>query len=434
MSWPMFFIMVLNFLVGLTDVYVAGLISPEVQAAVGFVGQLYFIIIIIANAISIGTLAMVSRAFGSGNVNSAVDITRQSLLLSFAVAAALTFPAMIFHRQIIAAAGFPPGIREIAEQFLKVFSLALGPNYILIISNASFRATGEVKKPLFTMLVVSVINIVGDIVLVLGVYPFPRLGYMGIAVSTAASVTIGMFINLFFFSLDHWKPLYSGSWRIAGLTVSRIAKIAWPSALLQAAWNAGTMILYNILGQLGSASITGMAAITNGLRIEAVIYMPAFALNMAASVLVGQSLGAGHTKTAERTGWKITQAGVAIISLMSMGIFIFAERLASMLTNDPLVLNETARYLRYNMLSEPFMAVSTILGGSLQGAGDTKGTMMIIISTMWFIRLPLAYLLAIVLKHGPSGVWLAMITSMAFQGVFMAVRFHRGHWKRIEVV
>ena len=327
-SWPMFIIMVLNFLVGLTDVYVAGLISPDVQAAVGFVGQLYFLIIIIANAISIGTLAMVSRAAGSGDAADAIRIARQSMLFSLIVAAGLTLPGFFFNQQIIAVAGFPPGIREMAEHFMKIFALCLGPNYILIISNAIFRSSGEVKKPLVTMSIVSAFNIIGDFVLVFGIYPFPKLGYMGIAVSTAASVSIGMFITLFFFSLDRWRPIYFGPWRVSIETVRKIIAISWPAAMLQAAWNAGTIILYNILGQLGSASITAIASITNGLRIEAVIYLPAFALNMAAAVLVGQNLGAGDAARAENLGWKIAKAGVVIISIMSLVMFILAEQLS----------------------------------------------------------------------------------------------------------
>lgn len=77
LSWPIFLIMIFNFFVGVTDIYVAGFINPEVQAAVGFVGQLYFLIIIIANAISIGTLSLVSRAIGSGNIQKALEIAKQ---------------------------------------------------------------------------------------------------------------------------------------------------------------------------------------------------------------------------------------------------------------------------------------------------------------------------------------------------------------------
>ena len=75
------------------------------------------------------------------------------------------------------------------------------------------------------------------------------------------------------------------------------------------------------------------------------------------------------------------------------------------------------------------MALGVILAGGLQGAGDTKGTMWVIIIAMWMIRLPLAYFLAIVLNYGAPGVWIAMVTSMNIQGILMTWRFRRGHWK-----
>jgi MATE family, multidrug efflux pump len=432
-SWPMLLVMVFFFLVGFTDIYVAGLISSEVQAAVGFIDQLYFLIIIIANAISIGTLALVSRSAGSGDKERALRTARQSLLFSVLIASVISLVGIFFNRDIVVLAGFPADIREIAEKFLRIFALALGPNYILIISNAVFRASGDVKKPLLTMFIVSLCNIAGDFVLVFGLFFFPKMGYQGIAVSTAVSVTVGMAINLFFLTRGWWRTFYSGTWKLSLDLIRRIIGLSWPAAMLQVAWNAGTIVLYNILGRLGPESITALASITNGLRIEAVIYLPAFALNMAASVLVGQNLGAGDPERAEKVGWKIAQAGVLLVSLMALVIFILAEQIASALTKNPAVLAETTRYLRINMLSEPFMAVSSILGGGLQGAGDTRGTMWVIIIAMWFIRLPMAYIAALVLDYGATGVWVVMITSMAAQGLLMARRFRKGHWKTLKV-
>jgi MATE family multidrug resistance protein len=433
MSWPMLLVMLFNFFVGFADIYVAGFIGPDVQAAVGFVSQFYFLIIIVANAISIGTLALVARAIGTGNREKALEVSRQSMLFSGLVALALMVPGVVFYRQFIALAGFPPAIRQIAENFLRIFALSIGPNYLLIISNAVFRASGEVKKPLLTMFIVSVINILGDFFLVFGIFPFPRAGYIGIAISTASSVTIGISINLFFFSLGWWKDFYARPWRLSRDTIRKIASFGWPAALLQVAWNAGTILLYSILSKLGSESIAALAAITNGLRIEAVIYLPAFALNMAASVLVGQNLGAGNPDRAEKVGWRITHAGIVLMSLTALIIFISAHSLASLVTKSPPVLAETVRYLRINMFSEPFMAMSSVLGGGLQGAGDTRGTMWVIIIAMWCIRLPLAYLFALVFDYGATGVWVAMIISMMLQGLLMAFRFHGGRWKHVEV-
>jgi MATE family multidrug resistance protein len=429
----MLIIMVLNFLVGLADVYVAGFIGPGVQAVVGYVAQIYLFITIVANALSIGTLALVARAAGAGEKEKAVRIARQSLILALLLAFVLSIAGLLFYNWIVLLAGFPPGIREIAGKFLKVFSLALGPNYILIISNAVFRATGEVKKPLFAMTIASVINIALDFSLVFGIYPFPEMGYIGVAVATALAAVGGMLINLFFFTRDNWEAFYRGPWRPSLETARSIVSIGWPAGMIQVVWNAGYLIIYNILSRLGAASVTALAALTNGLRIEAVIYLPAFALNMAASVLIGQNLGAGNPARAEKAGWKVAQAGVILITAMAIIIFIRAEDFAAIVARTPPVQEETARYLRITMLSEPFMAASSILGGGLQGAGDTRAVMRVIIISMWIIRLPLAYLFSIAMGYGALGMWVAMVSSMIFQGVLMARTFQKGRWKKVKV-
>lgn len=433
LSWPMVLMMVLNFFVGLADLYVAGLISPDVQAAVGFISQIYFLVIVIANAISTGSIVLVSRAAGAGSFARTVEISRQSLIFGALIAAAVTVIGLIFNRQIILIAGFPPEIRDIAERFLIIFAFALGPNYLLIISNAVFRAAGEVRKPLLTMFFVSLINIAGDFVLVLGIPPFPKMGYTGIALSTALSVSGGMLINLSLFGTRRWSAIYRGAMKPSGKLIQQIVRIGWPSVLLQLAWTLGSIALFNILGRLGEKSITALASYSNGLRIEAIIFLPAFALNMAASVLVGQNLGAGKADRAESLGWKIARTGVVILVLMALPIFIWAEYFAAILAGTPDVLGETARYLRYNMTSEPFMAMGAVLSGALMGAGDTRGAMWIIVFCMWIIRLPLAYFFALILGFGAPGVWAAMVCSMICQGALMAARYRRGEWKKIEV-
>jgi len=120
---------------------------------------------------------------------------------------------------------------------------------------------------------------------------------------------IGMLMNLLFLSFSKWQRLFAGPWKISGETIRKIISIGWPAAMLQITWNAGSIVLYNILGRLGDTSITALASISNGLRIEGIIYLPAFALNLAASVLIGQNLGAGVPERAEKAGWKIALSG-----------------------------------------------------------------------------------------------------------------------------
>jgi len=245
-------------------------------------------------------------------------------------------------------------------------------------------------------------------------------------------MSAGMLICFFLFSKSRWKNIFSGKWVITSDLVKRIFVLSWPAALIYISWNSGNILIYNILSRLQEGSIAAMASLTNGLRIEAIIYLPVFALNMAASVLTGQNLGANSPARAEKIGWKISLSGVAFVSLIALPIFIWAETISTPIAKNHMVLTETVRYLRITMLSEPFMAISVILGGCLMGAGDTKGAMFVILATLWFIRLPLAYLLSIVSGYGAVGVWLAMVTSMFFQGIAMTYRFKRGYWKTLQ--
>jgi len=427
----MLLVMFFNFLVGLTDIYVAGFLGSGIQAIVGFVSQLYFFIIIVANAISIGTVAMVSRSVGAGNFEDALSTARQSLIFGIACALALAGVCIFFKEQVISLAGFPENIRQIAVDFFVIFSFALAPNYIVLISNAIFRAGGEVKLTLVAMFFISLINIALNFLLVFGLFSFHGFGYRGIALATATAMSAGTIICLVLFRRSRWKDIFSDSWRVSVDLVKRIVVLSWPAALVQISWNAGNIFLYNILSRLQEESITAMAALTNGLRIEAVIYLPVFALNMAASVLTGHNLGAGVPERAERIGWKISLSGVAFVSLMALPVFIWAGTISAPVAKDQHVLAETIRYLRITMLSEPFMAISAILAGCLMGAGDTKGAMLVIVGTLWIIRLPLAYLLATVAGYGAVGVWLAMVISMFFQGIAMTVRFRNGRWKHM---
>ncbi|HMK44192.1 MAG TPA: MATE family efflux transporter [Dissulfurispiraceae bacterium] len=425
----MVLIMICNFVIGFADVYVAGLISPQVQAAVGFVSQIYFLIIILANAISIGTVAIVSRAVGAGDFGEALVVARQALVFGCCVAAALMVVCVTLSAQIIRAAGFPPEIREIASEFLRIFAFVLGPNYVLIIAGAVFRASGEPIKPLLIMMVVMLADIAA-----LWFFVFVLdTGYRGIAFATACSVSAGTALSFILFLRSRWRDIYRGPLRFSCATVRRIFAVSWPAAMLQVSWNAGTMVLYILLSSLGESSVTALAAMTNGLRIEAIIYLPAFALNMAASVLVGQNLGAGNPDRAERIGWSIAGTGAVFVSIMALGFFVGAEVVAATLARNEAVLEETARYLRYNMVAEPFMAVSAVLGGGMQGAGDTRGTMWVIIVAMWIIRLPLAVMLTQVFAYGATGIWMAMVASMLLQGLLMIRRFRSGVWRSASV-
>ena len=192
-------------------------------------------------------------------------------------------------------------------------------------------------------------------------------------------------------------------------------------------------MILSIVGHLHGHGIVPLAAMTGGVRIEGIVFLPIFAMNMAAAVLTGNRLGAGNIQAA-RHGAKATAVlSLLVIAVPTVTLFAFAGPISGLLTDDPAVSAEMARYLRINMCGMPFFAIGVTLSGALQGAGDTVATMLVVIVAMWGLRIPSILAAVHWLKTGPGGIWCAMTFSIICLAAMMAKRFRSGTWSAASV-
>lgn len=433
LGWPIILIMFFQFAIGITDVFVAGFLGTNVLAAVGYVSQLYFTLIILANGLTVGTVSMISQAFGAKSSQGIGNITVNSLMIGLFISGVLTIAVQLSPETIIRAAGMPDDIQELGTAFIKVFSLVLTPTYVMIITGGVLRASGRVRPAMVNSFVAALANIAGDLTLTFGLGPIPALGFIGIAWATAAAVTLGMMLNLGHILYDSAKFSFSIKGILQPRCIRNLLKLGIPTALQQTAWNAGTLVVYFLIARLETGQITALAAITAGVRVEAIVFLPVFALNMASAILTGNRLGAGDIEGA-RSGAKATSLLCFLILIVpAAAIFIAAPALAGILTSDRAVIEEMSRYLRINMLGMPFMAVGITLAGALQGAGDTLATMRIIFTGMWLIRIPLILAVIFVFKLGATGVWWSMTVSMILMCALLADRFRGDAWVKASI-
>lgn len=419
MSWPMIFIMFFDFLINLTDVYIAGRLGKEVQASVGFVSQVYFIFIVVANALTVGTVSTISKLSTSGDEN-ALRTTVYSVLTSTIVSGFfLSIGGFLLSGPVISTLGVPQAVKEFGIPLVEVYACGLVFHYFLITTNGILRAHRMVKQSMITMACVCGINLALNFTLVFNT----PLGFRGIALSTALSYLAGALINAI-----HVKKLFTGARRFSIEIVRKVARIGWPAGMVQVMWQLGSAVLFIILSKLPENNIEVLAAFTNGLRIEAAIFLPAFAFNMANAVVVGNLIGAGRKADAFRGGMTTAAIGVGIITVLTAIVVLQARSFSSFLSGNETVIGESVRYLYISMASEPFMAWAVITGGALSGAGDTRGIMKIVVFSQWAVRLPMAYLLGIVAGLGPVAVWWSMNASIFVHFVLITRRYLRGKW------
>lgn len=418
-SWPMALVMLFLFFIGLSDVYVAGRISKEIQASYGLASQICFILSIIVFALTVGSVSLLSRLYTSQNKEDFVIAVDSSLSISLAAGAVFSMLGFLFSQSIINALNVPVVLKGYAVLLLRIYSSGLVFTYFLISSNGILRASGMIRNSLVTMAIVCLLNTLLNFLLAFGT----PLGFRGIAVATVASTFVGCLMNLFFL-----RSKISGLFKFSARAVKAIVRIGWPAGLMQVLWQVGAMVLFLILAALPERNIEIMAAFTNGLKIESAIFLPAFAFNMANAIVVGNLLGKKKESDAFLIGIVTAVFGVSIVMVLTFLVMLNAHCIASLLSPNAIVVDECVRYIYIALLSEPVMAWGVILGGALNGAGDTKAVMWIVGLSVWLVRLPASFLLAITFKMGAMGVWWSMNLSLLFQAFFMSRRYFKRKW------
>lgn len=419
MSWPMTVIMFCMFIIGVVDVYVAGKFGKEIQAAYGIAFQVYFILSIIGAALTIGSISIIARLFTSDkkedcSITIDTSVAAVGVIgLIMSVIGTAGAPVLVRFLQI------PDVLKQPAEVLLRFYNAGMLFNYILINSNGILRSCKKMRNSLVTMLGVCATN---TILIFLFAFKMP-FGYKGIALATVLSTFLGCLLNSVYL-----RRLVSFPLKFSWKALKAIAVIGWPAGVLQVVWQVGSMLLFMVIGMLPNHAVEIMAAFTNGLRIESVIFLPAFAFNMANAVVVGNLLGKKEPEDAFHSGIITALIGVGIVTVLTLLVMLKARTVAGWLSNNDIVVRESVRYIYISLISEPFMAWGVILGGGLNGAGDTKSVMNSVIISVWAVKLPLSYLFGIIFGGGASAFWWVMNLAMVVQAVLIGRKYFKKQW------
>ncbi len=439
LAWPSVMTMLLQTFNSLMDMFFVGHLpnASAALAATGVGGSIIFLLISLAMGVSVGTTALVARFTGAKEPEQAAFATGQSITLSFLMGLVFGTITYIGRGPMVALmldAHRSPEPAILCSQFLGAALFCALPLFLMNALMGAFRGLGDTRTPLLITCVTIAVHISGNAVLIYGRLGFPMLGVRGAGIALASSVWVGC--ALYIYALLRHSPL-RGRLQRRHLRLStewawRILKIGIPAALQALIRTLGMMSFTGLLARTVEGA-AGVAAMQIGLRAEGIAFMPGFGYSVATSALVGQSLGAKDTVRAERYAWAAVVQSVAVMTFMAVVFFSFAAPLVRLFTHDLTVLRLGTDYLRINAASEPFLGVSMVLIGALQGAGDTIRPTWITFITMWVFRLPFAYFLMFTLHQNTHGAWVAFCLTTIIGGFMTYGLFRSGTWKKIKV-
>ena len=434
LAWPQMLMMVFHFLIGIIDVWAAGRISGQVQASMGLVNQTLFFFLVVAIAVANGSVAAISQSVGAKLPKRVRRYVGLVLMLGVGMGVVVLGVGFAAKASLMGLLQVPEELRDVTADFLAVFLPLMPMYYLFVITNAVFRARKLVKVPLYAMGLTTIANTIGDLGFGLGWWGLPAFGHKGLAWATFMSVACGLAFNLWVLrreGLLAWSVF--PPWRWIRRAFPYLFKVAWPGGLMQLLWQSAYLALFAVVGSLPVGSVNALGGMTAGLRVESALFLPGFAFNMTASILVGDLLGQGRVEAARHAVYRILLIGVAALSVAAVAVWWWAEAIAAFIAPDPAIRAETVGYLGWNLAAIQFTLTTMICSGALAGAGATVYNLVAFGLAAWGIRLPLAWLLGHALFGEARGVWMAMFVSQAAQAMLALYIFRYKNWSRFAL-
>lgn len=399
---------ILQMTAGVVSMAMVGRISPIAVGAIGISNILFRIIWSLFKGLSTGTSVYVAQSYGANNYKKLKDISGQAFILSIVLS--ILFQQILFWNAKVLLKVFNPTSDLLSDGilYLKIISWSLPFAAIILLVSGILQGVGNAKTPMIVIGILNIVNILFSYVFIFGLFGIPAMGLKGAAYAYNISYIIAAIIGLYIlFNEDGILSTFEEKFVLEfNIKESyQLLRFGLPTAFETSFWQLASIILTRAILTYGE---TAYAAYQLGLQAEAISYMPAAGFGIAASTFIGHALGSKNMELGKKYQKHLRKLTIMITLVATGVLIIFPKFIMLALTDDIDVVNIGALYLFVVGFVQIPQNMSSLLSGSLRGAGYTKAPMIIAGMGLWVIRVPLV-LISTYLLHGPLyWIWIIL--------------------------
>ena len=382
-----------------------------------------WLLVSIAEMVSVGLTAVASRRHGEGRGAEAARIAGDALVLTLVLGTLCAILGLVLLPHLFAVMHTPPEVTALGMRYLGTYLLGAPLIFGFFAVDAAFRAAGDTRTS-FLLLSASVgVTLVLDPLLIVGWGPIPAMGVAGAAIATVCTRAVAFALGLIIVGRRGVLKVGRPDWRV----LATIARIGLPTAVTGVVFSLIYVVVTRTATQFGTPAL---AALGIGHRVESWLFMIGVGFGAATAAIVGQNLGAGRSDRAERAGW-ISVGFCTLFGVVACVVELAApEWFASIFSHDPAVIAEASRYLRIAAISQLGICAEIVLEGALGGAGYTLAPMLT--STLVTAsRIPVAAWAAA--RFGSAGLWWTIALTALGRAIGMMLIWRSGRWKRSSI-
>jgi putative MATE family efflux protein len=437
-AWPTMLTNVIGGLQGIVDHALVGhLVGYAGNAAIGVAWQIIIVVIIFISSLFTGMSVLVARFAGAGDADKVDRTVYQAFLTASFIAIGIMAPVGYFASPwLLDLVNAAPAVKTEALPFLRIMFLFSSGMLIFYMLSGALRSAGDARTPMVLGIVMTVLNLVLNIVLIRGLGPIPGFGTAGAALGTViASWLLG------FYSL--WK-LWHGGWVISfprrhGFApdwsiIRSLFRFGLPAGIQGIAMNVGGVVMLGFIGSLAQSAAAQAAFAISYSQLFSLVTWTSIGLMGAAAAVAGQNLGAGRPDRAERAVHVAARFGLVGAGVIGAVFLLFPRQLLAIFgMNDPTVVALGVQLLRVLSVSGLFITAALTYTGGLQGTGDTRSPLYISIVSQIAVPLGICFVVQRTGTLDPIDIWIAILVGHATRCALSVIRFNQGKWRGIAV-
>lgn len=373
---------VLQLLFNAVDLIIVGRFAGSLcLAAVGATGSIINLIVNLFIGLSIGAGVLVAQGIGAGSYENVYKTVHTAVPSAVIGGAGLTVIGVSCSRLFLEWMGTSPDVIDMSVSYMRIYFCGMIVSMVYNFGASILRAAGDIKSPLIFLSAAGVLNVILNVVFVVGF----KMNVSGVALATVISQTLSAVLIIFALSRrEDACRLYFKELKISKPHLKGMIKIGLPAGIQSSLFSISNVLIQSSINSFGSVVMSGNAASAN---IEGFVYVSMNALQQTATNFTGQNYGAKLYKRIDR----IVLICLACVSVVGLGLgnfcVLFSRKLLGIYITDSVEALEIG-VLRMAYIAAPYFldGIMEVMTGALRGMGRSALPMAVTIAGVCVFR------------------------------------------------
>ena len=403
------------------SVVVGNFVGKQALAAVGATTMIINILVFFFNGFATGASVVIANFFGARDMKNLRISIHTTVAATFVLSVVFTVAGVLSVEPMLRFMATPEDVFDEAAVYLRIYNAGFAGLLIYNMGSGILRAVGDTTRPLYFLIITSVLNTVLDLLFVLKL----QLGIAGAALATIISQFIsgGLVLLLLLRTEDVYKVTFR-ELKIHSKVLGKIFAVGLPAGIQSVITAFSNVFVQSYINFFGSDVMAGWSCYN---KLDSFIMLPMQSLSMAATTFVSQNIGAGREKRAYQGTVAAILLNIGITTAVVALFYVFADPVVGLFSNEREVIEAGVVFVRGIAFFLIFNSVNHVLAGALRGRGDSRGPMAIMLFSFVAVRQIYLYYMTHYLWNTPLSVGMGYpvgwVTCCVIEVVYFLIRW-----------